>query len=160
MQSVLFSITSFISVSSELIIWANNCLLMPGWRWKENYIRWKWLNEENLSKKDIALQAALDQMTTSFAKGSIMWLGRFFSPRQVAVVYTRSCALDMAKGKFGFLLFATKCISFKKLYNTGILLACLCLWGLSSMFFILLESLCFSSISFHYVFFFPAESFD
>ncbi|KAH7855540.1 hypothetical protein Vadar_025979 [Vaccinium darrowii] len=60
----------------------------------------KSLNEENLSNKEIVLQQALHLMTTSFGKGSITWtwLGRFVSPIQVAVVYTGSCALDMALG--------------------------------------------------------------
>ncbi|KAE9464455.1 hypothetical protein C3L33_03555, partial [Rhododendron williamsianum] len=55
-------------------------------------------NEENLSTKELALQQALDQITTSFGKGSIMWLGRSVSPRQVPVVSTGSFSLDMALG--------------------------------------------------------------
>ncbi|KAH7855003.1 hypothetical protein Vadar_020099 [Vaccinium darrowii] len=55
-------------------------------------------NEENLSKKELALQQALDQITTSFGKGSIMWLGRSVSPRQVPVVSTGSFSLDIALG--------------------------------------------------------------
>ncbi|KAK9130636.1 hypothetical protein Sjap_011123 [Stephania japonica] len=54
--------------------------------------------EENLSKKDLALQQALDQITSAFGKGSIMWLGRSDSPRNVPVVSTGSFALDMALG--------------------------------------------------------------
>nr|DAD34044.1 TPA_asm: hypothetical protein HUJ06_004684 [Nelumbo nucifera] len=54
--------------------------------------------EENISKKDLALQQALDQITTSFGKGAIMWLGRSVSPRHVPVVSTGSFALDMALG--------------------------------------------------------------
>ncbi|OVA09719.1 AAA+ ATPase domain [Macleaya cordata] len=54
--------------------------------------------EENLSKKDLALQQALDQITTSFGKGAIMWLGRTASPRHIPVVSTGSFALDMALG--------------------------------------------------------------
>lgn len=54
--------------------------------------------EENLSKKDLALQQALDQITASFGNGSIMWLGRSNAPREVPVVSTGSFALDMALG--------------------------------------------------------------
>ncbi|KAH0670413.1 hypothetical protein KY290_025833 [Solanum tuberosum] len=54
--------------------------------------------EENLSKKDLALKHALDQITTSFGKGSIMWLGRMASPKQVPVVSTGSFSLDIALG--------------------------------------------------------------
>ncbi|MCD7447275.1 hypothetical protein HAX54_026394 [Datura stramonium] len=54
--------------------------------------------EENLSKKDLALKQALDQITTSFGKGSIMWLGRTVSPKQVPVVSTGSFSLDIALG--------------------------------------------------------------
>lgn len=55
-------------------------------------------NDENISKKDLALQQALDQITSSFGKGSIMWLGRCVSHRQVPVISTGSFALDMALG--------------------------------------------------------------
>ncbi|MFQ6654491.1 hypothetical protein Gotur_025454 [Gossypium turneri] len=54
--------------------------------------------EENMSKKDLALKQALDQITSSFGKGSIMWLGRSESPRNVPVVSTGSFALDIALG--------------------------------------------------------------
>lgn len=54
--------------------------------------------EENMSKKDLALKLALDQITTSFGKGSIMWLGRSVSPRHTPVVSTGSFALDIALG--------------------------------------------------------------
>ncbi|PHT82532.1 Protein RecA [Capsicum annuum] len=54
--------------------------------------------DENLSKKDLALKQALDQITTSFGKGSIMWLGRTESPKQVPVVSTGSFSLDIALG--------------------------------------------------------------
>ncbi|XP_016484964.1 DNA repair protein recA homolog 3, mitochondrial [Nicotiana tabacum] len=54
--------------------------------------------EENLSKKDLALKQALDQITISFGKGSIMWLGRAVSPKQVPVVSTGSFSLDTALG--------------------------------------------------------------
>ncbi|KAG8376160.1 hypothetical protein BUALT_Bualt09G0034300 [Buddleja alternifolia] len=54
--------------------------------------------EENMSKKDLALKLALDQITASFGKGSIMWLGRSVSPRQTPVVSTGSFALDVALG--------------------------------------------------------------
>ncbi|WOL15819.1 DNA repair protein recA [Canna indica] len=55
-------------------------------------------SEENLSQKDLALQQALDQITASFGKGSIMWLGRTQAPRDVPVVSTGSFSLDMALG--------------------------------------------------------------
>ncbi|XP_042501450.1 DNA repair protein recA homolog 3, mitochondrial-like [Macadamia integrifolia] len=54
--------------------------------------------EENMSKKDLALHQALDQITNAFGKGAIMWLGRSVSPRHVPVVSTGSFALDMALG--------------------------------------------------------------
>ncbi|KAF3485052.1 hypothetical protein F2Q69_00052154 [Brassica cretica] len=47
-------------------------------------------SEEGMSKKEIALQQALDQITSSFGKGSIMWLGRAVSPRDVPVYSTGS----------------------------------------------------------------------
>ncbi|GFY93971.1 recA DNA recombination family protein [Actinidia rufa] len=55
-------------------------------------------NEENLSKKELALQQALDQITTTFGKGSIMWLGRSVSHKHVPVVSTGSFSLDIALG--------------------------------------------------------------
>ncbi|XP_042398124.1 DNA repair protein recA homolog 3, mitochondrial-like [Zingiber officinale] len=55
-------------------------------------------SEENLSKRDLALQQAMDQITDAFGKGSIMWLGRAQAPRDVPVVSTGSFALDMALG--------------------------------------------------------------
>ncbi|KAK4493018.1 hypothetical protein RD792_000008 [Penstemon davidsonii] len=54
--------------------------------------------EENMSKKDLALKLALDQITSSFGKGSIMWLGRSVSPRHTPVISTGSFALDIALG--------------------------------------------------------------
>ncbi|KAL3623643.1 hypothetical protein CASFOL_032459 [Castilleja foliolosa] len=54
--------------------------------------------EENLSKKDLALKLALDQITASFGKGSIMWLGRSASFKNTPVVSTGSFALDIALG--------------------------------------------------------------
>ncbi|XP_073276512.1 DNA repair protein recA homolog 3, mitochondrial-like isoform X2 [Primulina huaijiensis] len=54
--------------------------------------------EENMSEKDLALKLALDQITASFGKGSIMWLGRSVSPRHTPVVSTGSFALDIALG--------------------------------------------------------------
>lgn len=54
-----------------------------------------------MSKKEIALQQALDQITSSFGKGSIMWLGRAVSPRNVPVISTGSFALDVALGVGG-----------------------------------------------------------
>ncbi|KAL6003541.1 hypothetical protein ACLOJK_023773 [Asimina triloba] len=58
-------------------------------------------NEENMSKKDLALSQALDQITNSFGKGAIMWLGRSVTPRHVPVISTGSFALDMALGVGG-----------------------------------------------------------
>ncbi|KAJ4888947.1 DNA repair protein recA-like protein 3 [Raphanus sativus] len=58
-------------------------------------------SEEGMSKKEIALQQALDQITSSFGKGSIMWLGRAVSPRDVPVYSTGSFALDLALGVGG-----------------------------------------------------------
>lgn len=57
--------------------------------------------EENMPKKELALQQALDQITSAFGKGSIMWLGRSVSPKNVPVVSTGSFALDMALGVGG-----------------------------------------------------------
>ncbi|KAL1363735.1 DNA repair protein recA homolog 3, mitochondrial isoform X1 [Arachis duranensis] len=57
--------------------------------------------EENMSKKDLALQHAMDQITSAFGKGSIMWLGRTISPKDVPVVSTGSFALDIALGVGG-----------------------------------------------------------
>lgn len=54
--------------------------------------------EENLSKKDLALKVALDQIISSFGKGSIMWLGRSDAARNTPVVSTGSFALDVALG--------------------------------------------------------------
>ncbi|KAG6532123.1 hypothetical protein ZIOFF_005961 [Zingiber officinale] len=54
--------------------------------------------KENQSKKDLALQQALDQITASFGKGSIMWLGRSHAPSEVPVISTGSFLLDMALG--------------------------------------------------------------
>lgn len=54
--------------------------------------------EDNISKKDLALQHALDQITAQFGTGAIMWLGRSHAPREVPVVSTGSFALDIALG--------------------------------------------------------------
>lgn len=54
--------------------------------------------EENLSKKDLALKLALDQITKSFGDGSIMWLGRDDSHTHHPVVSTGSFSLDVALG--------------------------------------------------------------
>lgn len=51
-----------------------------------------------MSKKDLALKQALDQITSTFGKGSIMWLGRSDTPKDVPVVSTGSFALDIALG--------------------------------------------------------------
>ncbi|GLU10059.1 hypothetical protein SLE2022_268870 [Rubroshorea leprosula] len=58
-------------------------------------------SDENMSKKDLALKQALDQITSSFGKGSIMWLGRSVSPKNVPVISTGSFMLDMALGTGG-----------------------------------------------------------
>lgn len=55
-------------------------------------------SEESLSKKDLALQQALDHITASFGKGAIMWLGRSHAPREIPVVSTGSFSLDLALG--------------------------------------------------------------
>ena len=54
-----------------------------------------------MSKKDLALQHAMDQITSAYGKGSIMWLGRCVSPKNVPVVSTGSFALDIALGVGG-----------------------------------------------------------
>ncbi|KAL1531360.1 DNA repair protein recA 3, mitochondrial-like [Salvia divinorum] len=53
---------------------------------------------ENVSKKDLALKLALDQITKSFGDGSIMWLGRDDSHTHHPVVSTGSFSLDVALG--------------------------------------------------------------
>lgn len=58
--------------------------------------------EEGMSKKDLALKQAIDQINTSHGKGSIMFLGQCPSPRHVPVVSTGSFALDIALGVGGF----------------------------------------------------------
>ncbi|KAI4376529.1 hypothetical protein MLD38_014279 [Melastoma candidum] len=57
--------------------------------------------EEGMSKKELALKQAIDQITSSFGKGSIMWLGRSAGPRHVPVISTGSFALDIALGTGG-----------------------------------------------------------
>ncbi|TVU36143.1 hypothetical protein EJB05_18060 [Eragrostis curvula] len=57
--------------------------------------------EENMSKKDLALHQAIDQITSAFGKGAIMWLGRSQGHREVPVISTGSIALDMALGTGG-----------------------------------------------------------
>lgn len=57
--------------------------------------------EENMSKKDLALHQAIDQITSAFGKGAIMWLGRKQGHRDVPVISTGSFALDMALGTGG-----------------------------------------------------------
>ncbi|KAA0061489.1 DNA repair protein recA-like protein 3 [Cucumis melo var. makuwa] len=59
-------------------------------------------SEKKLSKKELALQQALGRITTTFGKGSIMWLGRSASSENVPVVSTGSFSLDMALGIGGF----------------------------------------------------------
>ncbi|KAL3744739.1 hypothetical protein ACJRO7_013928 [Eucalyptus globulus] len=53
-------------------------------------------NDENLSKKE------LEQITSSFGKGLIMWLGRSPSPSHFPVIPTGSFVLDIALGTGGF----------------------------------------------------------
>lgn len=59
--------------------------------------------DENISKKEAAIEKALDQITSAHGKGSIMWLGRSVPEKHepVAVVSTGSFALDMALGVGG-----------------------------------------------------------
>ncbi|CAN6447824.1 unnamed protein product [Victoria cruziana] len=54
--------------------------------------------EDKISEKEVALQQALDQITSSFGKEAIMWLGRCAGPRAVPVISTGSFALDAALG--------------------------------------------------------------
>uniref|UniRef100_A0A2N9IRR5 RecA family profile 2 domain-containing protein n=1 Tax=Fagus sylvatica TaxID=28930 RepID=A0A2N9IRR5_FAGSY len=58
-------------------------------------------SDDNISKKDLALQQALDQITSSFGKESIMWLGLSNPGKQVPVVSTGSFSLDLALGVGG-----------------------------------------------------------
>ncbi|KAJ8766926.1 hypothetical protein K2173_011744 [Erythroxylum novogranatense] len=58
-------------------------------------------SEDGMSAKEVALQQALDQITSQYGKGSIMWYGRSVSPRDVPVVSTGSFALDLALGTGG-----------------------------------------------------------
>ncbi|GAB4837792.1 hypothetical protein Ancab_027315 [Ancistrocladus abbreviatus] len=51
-----------------------------------------------MPKKDLALQKALDQITSQSGNGSIMWLGRSVATRHVPVVSTGCFALDIALG--------------------------------------------------------------
>ena len=51
-----------------------------------------------MSKKDLVLRQAMDKITASFGKGSIMWLGCSAPVKQVPVVSTGSFALDIAFG--------------------------------------------------------------
>ncbi|KAK8563482.1 hypothetical protein V6N13_006323 [Hibiscus sabdariffa] len=60
-----------------------------------------------MSKKDLALKQALDQIKSSFGKESIMWLGQSNSPINFPVVSTGSFALDMALETGGFPKVAT-----------------------------------------------------
>ncbi|KAI5383219.1 hypothetical protein KIW84_070576 [Lathyrus oleraceus] len=54
-----------------------------------------------MSKKYLALQQAMDQITSTFGKESIMWLGHSVSPKSVLAVSTYSFALDISVGIFG-----------------------------------------------------------
>lgn len=68
-----------------------------------------------MSKKELALKLALDQITTSFGKGSIMWLGRSVSYRHTPVVSTGSFSLDLALGIGG--LPKVSYIFFKRIWD-------------------------------------------
>ncbi|XP_002514123.3 DNA repair protein recA homolog 3, mitochondrial [Ricinus communis] len=57
--------------------------------------------EDSMSKKEVALQHALDQITSAYGKGAIMWFGRSIAPKDVPVVSTGSFALDVALGTGG-----------------------------------------------------------
>lgn len=82
-------------------------------------------NEEGLSQKELALQQALDQITASFGKGSIMWLGRSVTPRNVPVVSTGSFSLDIALGIGGF----PKVLPIMDLFPLDIPCICRCICG-------------------------------
>lgn len=58
--------------------------------------------EDKLSEKEAALQAALNQIASTFGKETVMWLGRSNSPRYVPVIPTGSLGLDIALGIGGF----------------------------------------------------------
>lgn len=55
-------------------------------------------DKASLSRKDLALQQALDQIEAAFGKGSIMWLNRIHDFREVPVISTGSFTLDHALG--------------------------------------------------------------
>ncbi|KAK1310726.1 hypothetical protein QJS10_CPA08g00372 [Acorus calamus] len=55
-----------------------------------------------MSKKEIALHQAVEQITDTFGKGAIMWLGRSESYKEVPVISTGSLAIDAALGIGGF----------------------------------------------------------
>uniref|UniRef100_A0A2P2JTG7 RecA family protein n=1 Tax=Rhizophora mucronata TaxID=61149 RepID=A0A2P2JTG7_RHIMU len=57
--------------------------------------------EDGMSKKELALEQALNQITSQYGKGSIMWFGRSIAPKDVPVVSTGSFALDIALGTGG-----------------------------------------------------------
>ena len=57
--------------------------------------------DEKLSKKEIALNQALEQIRSSFGSGAIMWLGRSASIKDVPVISTGSLILDVALGVGG-----------------------------------------------------------
>ncbi|XP_050219751.1 DNA repair protein recA homolog 3, mitochondrial isoform X2 [Mercurialis annua] len=54
-----------------------------------------------MSKKEVALQHALDQITSTYGKGAIMWFGKSIAPKDVPVVSTGSFSLDIALGTGG-----------------------------------------------------------
>ena len=91
-------------------------------------------SEENLSKKELALQQALEQITSSFGKGSIMWLGRSVGPKQVPVVSTGSFTLDIALGIGGF---PKVCFIYWNLYDYLFFLLQICITTISMEFWIM-----------------------
>eukprot|EP01018_Ginkgo_biloba_P035526 Gb_36998 [translate_table: standard] len=58
-------------------------------------------SDDKLSKKEVALHAALSQIGSSFGKEAVMWLGRFYGRRSVPVISTGSLNLDLALGVGG-----------------------------------------------------------
>ncbi|CAN0839111.1 DNA repair protein recA homolog 3, mitochondrial [Linum grandiflorum] len=59
-------------------------------------------SEDDLSKKEVVLQQAIDHINSTFGKGSIMWFGRAVAPRNAPVVSTGSLLLDVALGTGGY----------------------------------------------------------
>ncbi|KAJ3671491.1 hypothetical protein LUZ60_007570 [Juncus effusus] len=53
---------------------------------------------DKISDKDRAVQQAMDQIISQFGKGSIMWLNRNNTPKNVPIISTGSFSLDLALG--------------------------------------------------------------